>query len=58
MDLISVLLKGLPHLSFIAVDLGLVPPVVLALLADSGLPDMKVIGFAFDSREPAEYLPH
>ena len=58
MDLISVLLKELPHLSFIAEDLGLMTPEVLALLADTGLPGMKVIGFAFDSREPSEYLPH
>ena len=58
MDLISVLLKELPHLSFIAEDLGLMTPEVLALLADAGLPGMTVIGFAFDSREPSEYLPH
>ena len=24
----------------------------------AGVPGMKVLGFAFDSREPSEYLPH
>ena len=33
-------------------------PEVHKLLADSGLPGMKVLEFAFDSREPSNYLPH
>lgn len=28
------------------------------LREDSGLPGMKVLGFAFESREPSAYLPH
>ncbi|MDD4075395.1 MAG: 4-alpha-glucanotransferase, partial [Eubacteriales bacterium] len=28
------------------------------LLAASGYPGMKVLQFAFDSREPSDYLPH
>ena len=29
-----------------------------ALLEDSKLPGMKVLEFAFDHREPSDYLPH
>ena len=31
---------------------------MLDLRDESGFPGMKVLGFAFDSREPSEYLPH
>ena len=31
---------------------------VLDLRDNSGFPGMKVLGFAFDSREPSEYLPY
>ena len=30
----------------------------MQLLSDSGLPGMKVLEFAFDSRDPSDYLPH
>lgn len=33
-------------------------PEVRRLLADSGFPGMKVLQFAFDSREESDYLPH
>jgi 4-alpha-glucanotransferase len=33
-------------------------PEVIKLLADSGYPGMKVMQFAFDSREDSDYLPH
>ena len=33
-------------------------PTVLELLEDSGFPGMKVLQFAFDSRESSNYLPH
>lgn len=58
MDLIQVLLDRFPHLQFIAEDLGFLTPEVHQLLEDSGLPGMKVLEFAFDSREPSNYLPH
>lgn len=58
MDLLRVLLGWFPRLQFIAEDLGLLTPEVYQLLADSGLPGMKVLAFAFDSREPSSYLPH
>lgn len=31
---------------------------VRKLLADSGFPGMKVLQFAFDSREDSDYLPY
>ena len=42
----------------IAEDLGYVTDSVRKLVKDSGFPGMKVIQFAFDSREAANYLPH
>lgn len=57
-DFIETLLKQLPGLSLIAEDLGFLTEEVLALRDDFNLPGMKVLGFAFDSREPSEYLPH
>ena len=50
--------KALPKLELIAEDLGFLTPEVLTMLRDSGMPGMKVLGFAFDSREPSDYLPH
>jgi len=58
MEFINAVKKGLPKLSLIAEDLGFLTQEVLDLRDDSGLPGMKVLGFAFDSREPSEYLPH
>ena len=58
MDLVQVLLNWFPQMQFIAEDLGFLTPEVRELLADSGLPGMKVLEFAFDSREPSSYLPH
>ncbi len=55
---IGTLLRELPQLSLIAEDLGFLTEEVLALRDDFCLPGMKVLGFAFDSREPSEYLPH
>lgn len=55
---IAALRKALPGLSLIAEDLGFLTPEVLALRDEFSLPGMKVLGFAFDSREPSSYLPH
>jgi 4-alpha-glucanotransferase len=49
---------ALPGLDMIAEDLGYVTPEVRKLQEDSGYPGMKVIQFAFDSREAGDYLPH
>ena len=42
----------------IAEDLGYLTPEVLSLLKESGFPGMKVLQFAFDTREESDYLPH
>ena len=42
----------------IAEDLGFLTPTVLKMVADTGFPGMKVLEFAFDSREESDYLPH
>ena len=41
-----------------AEDLGYLTPEVKAMLAESGYPGMKIMQFAFDSRESGNYLPH
>ena len=58
MDLVGTLTRWFPELEIIAEDLGFLTPEVRKLLADSGLPGMKVLEFAFDAREPSNYLPH
>ena len=57
-DFIRAVQKALPELDFIAEDLGFVTPEVRQLQLDSGYPGMKVLEFAFDSREESDYLPH
>lgn len=58
LSFVRALQKRLPKLSMIAEDLGYLTPEVLQLRDDSGYPGMKILGFAFDSREPSDYLPH
>ena len=58
MALVGVLTGWFRDLDFIAEDLGYPSPEVVQLLSDSGLPGMKVLEFAFDSRDPSDYLPH
>ena len=58
MPLVGVLTGWFRDLDFIAEDLGYPSPEVVQLLSDSGLPGMKVLEFAFDSRDPSDYLPH
>ena len=58
MDFIRAVKNNLPHVSLIAEDLGFLTQEVLDLRDESGYPGMKVLEFAFDSREPSEYLPH
>ena len=57
-DFIYAIQKALPNLDFIAEDLGYMTPEVRQLQLDSGYPGMKVLEFAFDSREESDYLPH
>ena len=58
MDLVGVLTGWFWNISFIAEDLGYATPQVKKLLADSGLPGMKVLMFGFDSHGDSVYLPH
>lgn len=60
MKLVGTLLNWFPQLSFVAEDLGYATPEVAELLRASGLPGMKVLEFAFDSRDGSgnAYLPH
>ena len=58
MDFVGVMTSWFSNIQFIAEDLGYLTQEVRDLLRDSGLPGMKVLEFAFDSREPSNYLPH
>ena len=58
MDYIRAVQAALPNLDFIAEDLGYVTTEVRQVQLDSGYPGMKVLQFAFDSRETSDYLPH
>ena len=42
----------------IAEDLGCCDDDLKMLLEKTGFPTMKVLQFAFDTREPSDYLPH
>ena len=58
MDLFHKIKQELGDLPIIAEDLGFLTDSVKQLLKDSGYPGMKVLQFAFDSREDSDYLPH
>ena len=58
MSLFKAIKNKLGDLDIIAEDLGFITPEVAKLLKDSGYPGMKVLQFAFDSREESNYLPH
>ena len=58
MDFVNAMHTQLPDVPMIAEDLGFLTEGVKALLQASGYPGMKVLLFAFDSREPSDYSPH
>ena len=58
MDLFDAIREKLGDLPIIAEDLGFLTDSVRKLLKDSGFPGMKILQFAFDSREDSDYLPH
>lgn len=58
MELFRAMEEKLGKLNIIVEDLGYLTPSVLKLVEDSGFPGMKVMQFAFDSREGSDYLPH
>jgi len=56
-DFFEVVQRELGHLPFIAEDLGLITPDVVALRDKFGLPGMRVLQFAFDGRADNPHLP-
>lgn len=57
-ELFRTIEKGLGSLDIIAEDLGFLTDSVRKMLEDSGYPGMKLLQFAFDTREDGDYLPH
>jgi 4-alpha-glucanotransferase len=55
---IHVVKEKIPNVRIIAEDLGFLTDDVRRLLKESGFPGMKVLQFAFDSREKSDYLPY
>lgn len=58
LDLFRVLKERLGEKNIIAEDLGFLTDTVVQLVKDTGYPGMKVLEFAFDSREESNYFPH
>ena len=60
-DLFRAIEKEIPGLTIIAEDLGYITESVRQLVRDTGYPNMKVLEFAFDSRDSSgreSYLPY
>ena len=57
-DLFRVMKEKLEECKVIAEDLGFLTDSVIELVKKTGYPGMKVLQFAFDSREESDYLPH
>lgn len=57
-DLFQRMKEKLGDKAVIAEDLGFLTPSVLELVKKTGYPGMKILQFAFDSREENDYLPH
>lgn len=58
MNLFNSIKKSFGEIPVIAEDLGFLTESVRELLKDSGFPGMKVLQFAFDSREESDYVPY
>ena len=58
MSLFTALKNSLGEKPIIAEDLGFLTDSVIKLVKDTGYPGMKILQFAFDSREESDYLPH
>lgn len=57
-DLFKVMKEKIGDKPVIAEDLGFLTPSVIKLVKKTGYPGMKILQFAFDSREESDYLPH
>jgi 4-alpha-glucanotransferase len=56
--LFEVIKEKLGCVNIIAEDLGVITEEVRKLLEMTGFPGMKLLQFAFDSREESDYIPH
>ena len=56
-DLFRTMKEKLGDRAVIAEDLGFLTDSVIQLIKDTGYPGMKILQFAFDSREESDYLP-
>ncbi len=57
-SLFETIKEEIGDVDMIAEDLGFLTDSVIKLVQDTGFPGMKVLQFAFDSREDSDYLPH
>lgn len=57
-DIFKVMKETLGEKEVIAEDLGFLTQSVIELVERTGYPGMKILQFAFDSREESDYLPH
>lgn len=57
-ELFEAIERKLGRLNIIVEDLGFLTPSVIQLVKDTGFPGMKVVQFAFDSRDDGDYMPH
>ncbi len=57
-DIFKVMKEKIGKKPVIAEDLGFLTPSVISLVKKTGYPGMKILQFAFDSREESDYLPH
>lgn len=57
-DIFKVMKDRMGDRQVIAEDLGFLTDSVIKLVKDTGYPGMKILQFAFDSREESDYLPH
>lgn len=57
-DIFKTMKAKLGKKAVIAEDLGFLTDSVLKLVKKTGYPGMKILQFAFDSREESDYLPH
>lgn len=57
-DIFRALKAELGNIKVIAEDLGFLTPSVIKLVKKTRYPGMKILQFAFDSREESDYLPH
>lgn len=58
LELFEVIQEKLGDLKIIAEDLGFLTDSVRELVEKTGFPGMKVLQFAFDSRDDSDYYPH